>query len=178
MISFIVLGAPRSGTAWAANWLTTEHTLCIHDPCYMHDMAKLDELPHDRLLGLADTGLALQPDWVNAHRARKVILHRDPREVEASLIRAGLPSLRIDWLAHLQAIDGLHVDWRVMFERPDFIHHYLFGTTVPFDLMRHALLAKLNVQVDFEKIDPDPAATYKMIQRFEQALRAGRVKMQ
>lgn len=178
MISFMVIGAPRSGTAWAANWLTTERTVCLHDACFSHDLAELDALPHDRILGLADTGLSLQPDWVASHPARKVVLHRPAKEIQRSLAAAGLPMRRVDWVAQLNAIDGLHVDWRVLFQSPEIIHDYLFGDTLPLDWVRHAVLAKLNVQADFEKIDPDPVATYKMVQRFEQAVRAGRVKMQ
>ena len=176
MISFMVIGAPRSGTAWASNWLTTERTLCLHDVLFSHDLEQVDSLPHDRILGLADTGLSLQPDWVKAHPARKVILHRDQKEIEQSLARAGLPSRRINWAAQLHELDGLHVPWTTLFDAPHVIHAYLFGNTIPMDHERHRLLAKLNVQADFEKVDPDPVVTYKMIQRFERALRAGKVK--
>lgn len=175
MISFMIIGAPRSGTAWAANWLTTERTLCLHDPCFSHDRDDLHNLPHDRILGIADTGLALDPEWVKSHPARKVILHRDVREIERSLSVAGLPvTKRIDWWQRLYDLDGLHVDWRVLFQGAGIIHHYLFGETVPFDPIRHALLSKLNVQVDFEKVDPDPVACRKMVERFERAVRLGK----
>lgn len=172
----MVIGPPRSGTAWAANWLTTERTLCLHDVLFSHDLEQIDKLPHSRILGLADTGLSLQPDWVKAHPAKKVILHRDPRDIDDSLARAGLPNRRINWIAQLNELDGLHVDWRLLFQAPHLIHTYLFGNAIPFDADRHAVLSKLNVQADFEKVDPDPVATYKMIQRFERALREGRVK--
>lgn len=175
MISFMVIGAPRSGTAWASNWLTTERTLCLHDVLFSHVLEEVDNLPHDRLLGLADTGLALRPEWVKDHKAKKVILHRAVDEIEQSLEKAGLPSTKhIDWFARLYDIDGLHVDWKVMFERPEIIHHYLFGEEFPFDAERHALLAKLNVQVDFEKVDPDPVACRKMVERFQIAVRLGK----
>ena len=29
---FFITGIPRSRTAWAANWLTTDTTLCFHEP--------------------------------------------------------------------------------------------------------------------------------------------------
>lgn len=179
MISFMVIGAPRSGTAWASNWLTTERTLCLHDILFSHDLDELDSLPHDRLLGLADSGLALQTDWVNKHPARKVILHRDQKEIEDSLRRAGLPPTKhINWPALLHQVDGIHVPWDVLFTHPQVIHSYLFGREVAFDAARHALLAKLNVQADFEKVDPDPVACRKMVDRFNHAVRTGRVMAQ
>lgn len=174
MISFMILGAPRSGTTWASNWLTSERTLCLHDPMFTHQLEDLDKLPHDRPLGVADTGLALYPSWVNEHPARKVILHRDPEQIEDSLRRAGLPKTprSIDWSLQLREIDGLHVEWTVLFNAPGIIHHWLFGDAFPFDETRHALLTKLNVQVDFEKVDPDPVACGAMVDRFNAAVRA------
>ena len=178
MISFMVIGAPRSGTAWVSNWLTTERTLCLHDALFTHDIEDLDKISHDRPLGLADTGLALRPEWVQAHTARKVILHRDQVEIEASLAKAGLPSTAaINWHEKLNQLDGLHVHWRVMFERPHIIHTYLFGDEIPFDAVRHAVLAKLNVQVDFDKIDPDPIACARMVERFDIAVRRGKTAL-
>ena len=165
----MVLGAPRSGTAWAANWLTTERTLCMHEMLFTHTPEQLDAVPCDRILGLADTGLALFPEWLAAHPAKKVILHRDSREITASLHRAGMPAPKQDWGRLLRDIEGLHIDWNVLFTHPGLITHYLFGT-LP-DMARHELLAKLNVQADFEKIDPDPAVTRRLIERMRSEAR-------
>lgn len=165
MIQFMILGAPRSGTAWAANWLTTERTLCLHDMLFTHTIEDLDVLACNRVLGLADTGLMFFPDWLRSHPAKKVILHRDPKEITTSLKRAGMEVMRFDWRAKLNDINGMHVDWKVLFEGPEIIHHHLFGKEYPFDQERHAVLAKLNVQADFEKIDPDPVVTRRMLER-------------
>lgn len=32
MSPFFITGMPRSRTAWLANWLTTDRSLCVHDP--------------------------------------------------------------------------------------------------------------------------------------------------
>lgn len=165
MIQFMILGAPRSGTAWAANWLTTERTLCLHDMLFTHTVEELDELACKRVMGLADTGLMFFPDWLASHPSKKVILHRDPKEITTSLKRAGMEAMRFDWRAKLNDINGMHIDWKVLFEGPEIIHHYLFGKEHAFDQERHAILAKLNVQADFEKIDPDPVVTRRMLER-------------
>ena len=159
----MVLGAPRSGTAWASNWLTTEKTLCMHELLFTHTPEQLDQVPCDRTLGLADTGLALFPEWLEAHPAKKVILHRDIRQINASLNRAGIPSPHHDWTGLLKGINGLHVKWDVLFKDPAQITRYLFEEEP--DMARHALLAKLNIQADFEKVDPDPVVTRRLLER-------------
>lgn len=164
MIKFMVIAAPRSGTAWAANWLTTEKTLCLHDQMFVRSLEDLDALPCDRMLGIADSGIALFPRWVNAHSARKVILHRDVKEINDSLKRAGLPQLDSVWAGVLNQIDGMHVDWRVLFDHPGIVHNYLFGSN-DYDAVRHDALRTPNVQLDFEKVDPDPNVTKKLLER-------------
>lgn len=162
-IQFIIIGAPRSGTAWAANWLTTERTLCYHDPLFHTALEDLDSLPCDRYLGIADTGLWMYPEYLAAHPATKVILHRDIAEVNYSLRRAGLPEVAADTNRKLYTISGAHFQWTALFENPQQIWSYLFGTHV--DLKRHELLCKLNVQVDFEKVDPDPEVIRRLLER-------------
>jgi hypothetical protein len=167
-IEFMVIGAPRSGTAWCANWLTTQDTLCLHDMLFRHTPEDLDKIPCTRTLGLADSGLWRFPEWVAAHPAKKVILHRRDSEIRDSLRRAGLPDVDPGCWRALHDMVGLHIDWRVLFDGPEMVHHYLFGNK-PVDLERHTLLTHLNVQADFEKIDPDPAVTRKLLERMRVA---------
>lgn len=139
-IEFMVLAAPRSGTAWAANWLTTDETLCLHDPLYEWTYAHLEAWPTDRRLGIACTASALLD--VNRHPARKVVLHRDPTEVSESMVRLGIRG-SYDFEA-LDRVQGRHYDWRDLFENPGPIYEYLLER--PFDLERHQLLQGLNIQ--------------------------------
>src|SRR5437773_11222101 len=102
----MVLGMPRSGTAWAANWLSTDHTLCYHDPLWHRYYTELDEIESTKRLGVACTGLALFPDFVNGHPARKVILRRPIGEVNASLTAMGTEPLAARWVDALDGIKG------------------------------------------------------------------------
>ena len=138
----MVLGAPRSGTAWAANWLTTDSTLCLHEPLARWDARQLDDLRSQKLLGVACTALALQPDFVNAHPARKVILHRPAVEISDSMKRLRIPG-NYDFDV-LERIDGMHVNWITLFTAPQSIYTFLLQR--PFDAERHAELVNLNVQ--------------------------------
>jgi|ERR1700758_253470 len=140
MIEFMILGAPRSGTAWAANWLTTDTTLCLHEPLYAWTHTQLDARVSTRSLGIACTVSALLE--INRHPARKVILHREPAEVRQSMQRLGIEG-DYDFSA-LDRVQGRHIDWRDLFTNPAPIYEYLLE--YPFDPERHELLRGMNIQ--------------------------------
>ena len=166
-IQFMVIAAPRSATTWAANWLTTDATLCLHDPLWKWHYSELDAIKSDRALGIACTGIALFPEWVNAHPARKVILHRPLEEVDMSLIKIGMSLCSKQWEGVLDKIRGAHVSWLDLFERPKYIYEYLLDR--PFDAERHALLREMNVQPAFAKLSIDRSATARLIRELEYA---------
>jgi len=161
MIDFMLIAAPRSGTTWASNWLTTDTTLCFHDPLWRWSKEQLDSIQSRRRIGVACTGLALFPEWVNAHPARKVILHRDLAEVDASLVRIGMTPCSEQWNGVLDRINGVHLDWRDLFERPQYIYEYLLDQ--PFDAERWTLLREANVQPHYESITVNQAATARLM---------------
>jgi hypothetical protein len=169
MISFMIIAAPRSGTAWAANWLTTESTICIHDPLFERHYSELDDLSeHGRELGVACTGLGNFPEWLKLHPAKKVILHRRQDQVNDACMALGFPPVPHEFFENLLKIDGLHVPWTYLFHKPEGIHRFLFGDR-PFDARRHQLLTQLNVQRDLESIRPNQAATRRLIQEMTRA---------
>lgn len=157
----MVIAAPRSGTTWAANWLTTDTTLCLHDPLWTRHYSELDAIPTSKALGIACTGIALFPDWLNQHPARKVILHRPLNEVDASLAAIGLPPCGVAWRGVLERIKGAHVDWRNLWKRPQEIYEFLLRR--PFDAERFEQLRQMRVQPDFERVDIDHAHTQRMV---------------
>ena len=170
MIEFMVLSAPRSGSTWAANWLTTEKTLCLHDPVLEHHPEDMDQIPCDRMLGVACTGLALLPGFLRLHPARKVIVHRDSDDVDDSLESIGLTKLGAAWARDpLAPIIGLHVDFDDLFEPLTAKPIYEFLTGQPFDAARHAELVAMHVEPCFEKIriKPDRARAFR--ERIERA---------
>lgn len=140
MIEFMLLAAPRSGTAWCANWLTTDRTVCLHEPLYRWTHAQLDIRTGPRMLGIACTVSPLLD--INRHPARKAVLHRDPKEVRESMARLGIEG-DYDFTA-LDNTQGRHYDWAAVFEDPAPIYEYLLEQ--PFDAERHELLRGLNIQ--------------------------------
>lgn len=167
-IQFMLLSAPRSASTWASAWLTTDTSLCLHDPLWQHHYSDLDAIPsaHKRI-GIACTGIALFPEFVNSHPAKKIILHRDIAEVDASLERIGLTSTHGTWEGVLDRIRGIHLPWTALFDDPKHIYEYLLDR--PFDAARHALLREINMQPAFAKLSIDRSATQRLIRELESA---------
>lgn len=142
MIEFMVLGAPRSATAWCANWLTTDTTLCFHEPMSRWKFDSLDNIQSSKTLGISCTVLGQIPSLINKHPARKVILHRDPQEVRDSMARLNIRG-GYDFYALIK-VQGMHCQWREVFDEPKAIYEYLLGQK--FDAERHHELLELNIQ--------------------------------
>ena len=166
MIEFMLLSGPRCGTTWAANWLTTDTTLCIHDPLYEHHYTTLDDMESDKVLGVSCTGLFNFPEWVNKHPARKIILRRPQGEISASLEAIGLPDIQCE--KKLEAINGTHVYWLELFNNP--IHIYETLLQQPFDVERHELLKSIHMQPTFEDITVNKQVTQKLVDEVRRAL--------
>ena len=170
MVEFMVIAAPRSGTTWAANWLTTDRTLCLHDPLFECHYEHLDRIHTEKLLGVSCTGLAFFVDWVNAHPARKVVLHRDIKEINESLDSIGLAALDNTYLDRLDRIEGYHTDWSDIFNDPKFIYEFL--TQRPFDVERHALLSTIEMQPEFSKLKVGREVTRKLLHEIQMSIGA------
>lgn len=150
----MIIGLPRSGTTWASNWLSTQGAHCEHDPLYTSHYSdwdrQADEMrddPADFPVGVSCTGIWRWPLWVNAHPARKVILHRNAAEVQNSLTQQGL-ELPIDerHAEQLWDIEGLHVPWCDLFDpvKAEAIWQHLVDDE--FDPARHEQLAAIQMQ--------------------------------
>lgn len=87
-LDFIVLGLPRSGTSWIANWLTTDRTLCLHDP-FAQGLPK--HWPRDeRRRGISCTLAYMLDGWLDRFDCPVAVIERPESERHASLSRAGM----------------------------------------------------------------------------------------
>jgi len=152
----MIVALPRSGTTWAANWLTTDTTLCLHDALAYRTLNEIDNNHKtNKILGLSDTGVFGYRSKLNSHPAKKVILHRDIDEINGSLNELGLSPLMDSCFAGmLDDIDGLHVHYLDLFNNPKPIWDYLMEGTIEFDVERHTLLKEMQVQPEFAKLAP------------------------
>lgn len=154
MISFMVISGERSGSTWAANWLTTDTTICFHDPLLRWSFSDLDGIfpLMGRKKGVSCTALQLAPDWVNKHPARKVIVHRPDEEIAASWDNIGVvPIMARRTNERLSEIHGLHVKYKDLFD-PGHARHIAEYLDVPFDHHRHAELVQMNIQPQFASL--------------------------
>jgi len=173
MIDFMVIGLPRSGTTWAANWLCTERTHCVHDPLYRLHYSEWDKsvLP-GKQVGVSCTGIWQWPEWLNAHPAKKVILHRDLAEVNASLDAIGFPACDDSGPAKLAKINGLHLPHEALFDASlaAVIHSHLIGDG-SFDAERHAELCLIEMQPNFHGLTVGKEVTRRLLDEVMQMVK-------
>jgi hypothetical protein len=168
MIEFMVLAMPRTATTWCANWLTTDSTICLHDPLLNHRHDEIDNIFSRKALGISCTAMAFYTDYVNKHKARKLILHRDQKEIDASLISIGLTAMPEKSHGVLDKIDGLHVHWKEIFHNPKHIYEYLLQKE--FDAERHAQLIEMEIQPNFEGLTVGMETAKKFIGDLQRAM--------
>lgn len=162
MIEFMLIAAPRSGTTWAANWLTTDTTLCLHDPLWTRHYSELDEVKSTKHIGISCTGIMHFHAFVNAHPARKVILHRDLNEINDSLRAIGLTDMEQKYIDALDKIKGIHCHWEEIFSNPSPIYEYLLQ--LPFDEERHKLLKEIEMQPLFSGLTIGKDTTRRLLE--------------
>lgn len=171
MIDFMIIGLPRSGTTWAANFFTTERSLCLHDPLYTRHYSDLDFIRSEReKVGVSCTGLWRFPSFVNAHKARKIILRRNLDEVNASLSAIGLPGCTEDDLFQLANIDGEHYAFSDLFV-PFYAERMCDYLGLPWDAERHAELVQIEMQPKFSGLTINKDVTRRLVAELQGALR-------
>lgn len=162
-VDFIALGLPRSGTTWLANWLTTDRSLCLHDP-FSRALPETWDAGGKRL-GISCTGAYLMPGWLEAQACPVAVIERDPAACDASLEAMGLPTT---WPLRRAFKAARGQRWR--FE--DIWHEdkarELWAFLLPgiaFDAPRYRLLRGMQVQPHMDKWKPDPAVAAELQRR-------------
>lgn len=161
MIDFIIVGFPRSGTTWAANWLNTEQVYCVHDPLWethYRDLdAAIDARAGDKIKGIVCTGLWRWPQWLNDHPARVAILCRPIHEVRVSMASVGLHPIGANYARALDPIVGRRFHWLTLFDESRAADLWEFVTNGrPFDRARHRELVQMRIEPKFDAIYRNP----------------------
>ena len=173
MIDFMVIGLPRSGTTWASVLFTTDTTLCFHDPLYTVHYEDWDDVlskPYKRV-GVSCTGIWRWVDWVNTHPAKKILLHRDIKEIEQSLNEIGLhvPDL-YEGEKLLESIDGLHVPFTDLFDSARCNRLWNHVLDKPFDRDRFELLVNIEMQPNFSGLSVGKDVTKRLVDELRKAM--------
>ena len=161
MIEFMVISLPRSGSSWAAVWLEA-----VHDPLWTAHYSDWDSRGWQ---GVSCTGIHRWPAWLNAHPARKLILHRPKWEREVSLKRMNIPTIgTLPPDSALDGIEGLHAIWSDIFDinKAPTLWRFL-RKDKPFDPERHIRLTEMAIQPYQSKVHRD----HKVYERLMAELR-------
>ena len=153
-MQFAVFGLPRSGTTWAANWLTDGGAICLHDPIGDYAPTELAALDLGRPWGVSCTGLwvfDVVPEGVPV-----VILERDEDERYASVAEIGfdVPEGFRAWERERFArVKGLRVPFADLFNEAGARRiwgHLRQGE--PFDVLRWRMLRDVRVEPIIERM--------------------------
>lgn len=171
MISFMILGGPRSGTTWAANWLTTDTTICLHDPLLEFNLQQLSQLYYPgKRLGVADTCALLYPKWVKAQACPKIVLYRSVAEINVSLSRLGLIELgELKHLGRIDAVKGIPIFPYEQLFNPSSAQKICGHLGVPWDAARHDVLRQMRVEPLWKHLNVGAAAARELVQRITEA---------
>lgn len=175
MIDFMLLAGPRSGTTWMANLLTTDNTLCLHDPLLEYTRAYLDQIYiPGKKLGISCTASLMFPEWLINHPAKKVILWRHPDEINVALTRLGLtnvdPAKHSQRLGALKGVELYHWDQVFNGRAAQEICKFL---GVPFCPHRHNALVSMNIQPQLNRLPLSKEAVRQLSARVKQYLEPG-----
>lgn len=172
MIHFMVLGGPRSATTWAANWLTTDTTICLHDPLFEYEPAQLERMSFrgGKRFGISCTGSTLYPDWVNSLKCPKLVLYRDVNEINTSLRALGfvelIPSRNEARLAAIKNAMFIHYEDMFALSRAAIIAKYL---GVPFDPDRYDVIRQMRVEPMYAHINVGKDAAMALVRKIQEA---------
>ena len=159
-LDFMLIGLPRSGTTWAANWLTTTNTFCLHDPLHKMHYSEFDgnevHFPNQdryKSIGVACTGLWRFPDYVNRHPARKIVVTRDIDDIQNSLEEIGFAPINSDAPYMLDEIEGPRITYEDLFNPYEAAKIWEALTlTKGFCPTRHRALTEMHLEPHFEEI--------------------------
>jgi len=162
---FLVIGLPRSKTAWLSNYFTNYGITCYHEPSVNHRVERIEEMLGDKH-GASDSGLVFSSDWVirrvNTGKVRVLIVNRPKEDVAKSLEVAykaeGLEIKSVEFVVELfnfnlrnikasifdKNPDRMDVEFDDVFDRIEEIHNFC-TPEIPFDAQRFKVLKDLKV---------------------------------
>jgi len=153
MCDFLILGLPRSRTAWLSNFMTTGNIFCHHEAINgCHNMT--DFLVKTEGCGDSDTGLALFKYEDYLPNIRTVIIDSSIDAAVNFGLEQGhnIHKAMVIEKERLDNIHGLHVDINDIDANLESIWKHL--TDEPFNEKRANLLTNFNVQIkDLDVMD-------------------------
>ena len=148
MSDFLVLGLPRSRTAWLANFLTYDDITCSHEGlngCHSLEQYKAKFKPNS---GDSNTGLALF-DFEELFRDFKIIVIDTDITAAVEFSKKYFADDSTEVMTRLKVrldgLDGLHIKFSEINNNLDVIWDYV--SDKPFNRERAEMLVGLDIQV-------------------------------
>jgi len=161
MSNFLVIGLPRSRTAWLANFLTYDGNFCYHEGlngCSTIEEYK-DKLGKDK--GDSNTGIMLFDFEKYFPNTKVIIIDSDIKKsvkFGKEVYSEDIEDAMIKAKHRLDSIKGLHINVDNINSSLKKIWEYV--SDKPFNKDRAAMLIKLNIQVN-DPFDIDVEAIHK-----------------
>lgn len=163
MIDFIVLGLPRSATTWISVWLTTQASLCLHDP-FAFGTPESWSRDHRRF-GISCTGAYLLPNWLKRQSCPIALIQRDAESCDASLARMGFGDTG-ELRAKFAQAEGRPFDFNSLWIEDEARELWTFLLpNVSFDALRYRMMREIQIQPHMGKWSFDPAVINEMNRR-------------
>lgn len=158
---FLVMGLPRSRTAWLANFLTNGPAFCFHEPMVgcrsvANLRSKFERMDYP-VVGGADTGAAAFADRIAevfTSGIQLIIVERDPDECLASLRALGLLADVHTLAAGVDALEYVKCKFKPLVVSFDSLNDEHVGRGIwehcigeGFDVERFRQLCEMNIQV-------------------------------
>lgn len=162
-MDFIVLGLPRSATTWLSVWLTTDRSLCLHDP---FASGLPEDWPRDaRRFGISCTGAFLFPQWLAQQTCPVAIIERDAEDCDRSLHAMGMG--KTQWLkSYFGEAAGRRWHFDDLWDETKARELWAFLVPdIPFDALRYRLLRDIQIQPHMGKWQCDHAIFHEMKRR-------------
>lgn len=148
MSNFLILGLPRSRTAWLANFMTSQDIFCSHEG--LNGCVTLQQYKDKFTLNSGDsnTGLALFDFEDQFKDFKKVIIDNTiDASVKFALTHYGVDTTETMTVLseRLSSLDGLHVAFNDINDRLEEIWDYI--TPKQFDNSRAEMLINFDIQI-------------------------------
>lgn len=155
LMIYQILGWPRSRTAWLANYLTYNDSMCFHEGTAMLEQKRIRTvneyrklfasfLEHYKHVGDANTFSLLKQKYV-LPEARIVVIERNIEDVEKAIADLGFYA-KIPEVIEYPYNDCLHIKYEDIDKRLGDIWEFCLPG-VKRNMPRELLLRRLNVQV-------------------------------
>lgn len=155
MKTFFIAGAPRSGTAWLSNFLTTDNSVCFHEGLKFVPVSYTHTFRETGRPICGDSGAhipfiykKLTEEFQNS---AFVIVEREPADAKAASSRQGFDPAHTDLVFSAMAVMArdvphLSIPYETLFTEDSArrIWEHCLGT--PFDKVRWEVVSRANVQ--------------------------------